>query len=131
REVGGSPFAGDRSVVASSAAMPAPFDLRSDTVTRPTAAIRAVMAAAEVGDDGYGDDPSVRALEQAVAERLGTPAAVFLPAGTMANQIAVRVRCRPGDAIAAHPGAHVRIHEDASAAALSGAQIMPIGTRLG
>lgn len=111
--------------------MPAPYDLRSDTVTRPTVAMRAAMAAAEVGDDGYRDDPTVRALEEAVAERLGKPAAVFVPAGTMANQIAVRVRCRPGDAIATHPGAHVRIHEDASAAALSGAQIMPIGTRLG
>jgi threonine aldolase len=111
--------------------MPAPFDLRSDTVTRPTPAMRAAMAAAEVGDDCYGDDPSVQALEAAVAERLGKAAAVFVPAGTMANQIAVRTRCRPGDAIAAHPGAHVQIHEDASAAALSGAQIMPIGTRLG
>lgn len=111
--------------------MPAPFDLRSDTVTRPTDAMRAAMAAAEVGDDCYGDDPSVRALEDAVAQRLGKPAAVFLPAGTMANQIAVRVHCGPGDAIAAHPGAHVRIHEDASAAGLSGVQIMPIGTRLG
>lgn len=113
------------------AAMPAPFDLRSDTVTRPTAAMRAAMAAAEVGDDGYGDDPTVGALERTVAERLGKPAAVFVPAGTMANQIAVRTRCRPGDAIATHPGAHVRIHEDGSAAALSGAQIMPVGTRLG
>jgi threonine aldolase len=113
------------------AAMPAPYDLRSDTVTRPTAAMRAAMAAAEVGDDGYGDDPTVRALEATVAERLGKPAALLVPAGTMANQLAVRVRCRPGDAIAAHPGAHVRIHEEASAAALSGAQIMPVGTRLG
>lgn len=111
--------------------MPAPFDLRSDTVTRPTADMRAVMAAAEVGDDCYGDDPSVRALEEAVAERLGKPAAVFLPSGTMSNQIAIRTRCRPGDAIATHPGAHVRIHEDASAAAISGAQIMTIGTRSG
>lgn len=113
------------------APMPAPFDLRSDTVTRPTAAMRAVMAAAEVGDDCYGDDPSVRALEAMVSERMGKPAAVFLPAGTMSNQITVRVRCRPGDAIAAHPGAHVRIHEDASAAAISGAQIMTLGTRGG
>jgi threonine aldolase len=108
------------------AAMPAPFDLRSDTVTRPTAAMRAAMARAEVGDDGYGDDPTVRALEAAVAERLGKPAAVFVPAGTMSNQITVRVRCRPGDAIATHPGAHVRIHEDGSVAGL-----MPLGTRLG
>ena len=112
-------------------AMPAPYDLRSDTVTRPTAAMREAMARAEVGDDCYGDDPSVLALEQRVAERLGKPAAVFLPAGTMSNQIAVRVRCRPGDAIATHRGAHVRIHENASAAAISGAQIMSIGDRRG
>jgi len=93
--------------------------------------MRAAMAAAEVGDDCYGDDPTVLALEQRIAERLGKPAAVFVPTGTMANQIAVRLHCRPGDAVATHPGAHVRIHEDASAAALSGAQIMPIGARHG
>jgi threonine aldolase len=106
-------------------------DLRSDTVTRPTDAMRRAMAAAEVGDDCYGDDPTVRALEERAAERLGKPAAVFVPSGTMGNQLAVRLHCRPGAAIATHPGAHVRIHEDASAAALSGAQIMPIGGRLG
>ena len=111
--------------------MPAPFDLRSDTVTRPTEAMRAAMAAAEVGDDCYGDDPTVLALEAKVASMLGKPAAVFLPSGTMSNQIAVRIHCRPGDAIASHPGAHVRIHENGSAAAIAGAQIMPIGTRLG
>jgi threonine aldolase len=111
--------------------MPAPFDLRSDTVTQPTAPMRAAMAAAPVGDDCYGDDPGVLALEARVAERLGKPAAVFVPTGTMANQISVKVHCRPGDVIAAHPGAHVRIHENASAAALSGAQIMAIGTRRG
>ncbi len=111
--------------------MPAPFDLRSDTVTQPTDAMRAAMAAAPVGDDCYGDDPSVLALEHRVAQRLGVPAAVYLPSGTMANQLAVRVHCRPGDAIATHVGAHVRIHEDASAASLSGAQIMPIGARDG
>jgi threonine aldolase len=110
---------------------PMPYDLRSDTVTQPTAAMRAAMAAAEVGDDCYGDDPSVLALEHRVATLLGKEAAVFLPSGTMANQIAVRLHCRPGDCIATTPGAHVRIHEDASAAALSGAQIMPIGSRHG
>ncbi len=93
--------------------------------------MREAMAAAEVGDDCYGDDPSVVALERHVAERVGKPAAVFLPSGTMSNQIAVRVHCQRGDAIATHPGAHVRIHENASAAAVSGAQIMPIGTRSG
>ena len=107
------------------------WDLRSDTVTKPTAAMRAAIASAEVGDDCWGDDPTIAALEARVAALLGKPAAVFVPSGTMANQLAVRVHCRPGDAVATHQGAHVRIHEDASAAALSGAQIMPIGTRRG
>ena len=107
------------------------FDLRSDTVTKPTAGMREAMAAAEVGDDCYGDDPSVLALEQRVADLLGKEAAVFLPTGTMANQLAVRTHCAPGETIATHTTAHVRIHEDASAAALSGVQIMPIGTRRG
>lgn len=108
-----------------------PWDLRSDTVTVPTQAMRAAMAAADVGDDCYGEDPTVVALEARMADLLGKAGAVFVTSGTLANQLAVRVHCRPGDAIATHPGAHVRIHEDASAAALSGAQIMPIGTRRG
>lgn len=107
------------------------YDLRSDTVTRPTEAMRRAMADAEVGDDCYGDDPTVRALEDAAADRLGKDAALFVPSGTMANQLAVRLHGRPGTTLASHPGAHVRIHEDASAAALSGVQIMPIGGRLG
>lgn len=107
------------------------YDLRSDTVTRPTPAMREAMARAEVGDDCYGDDPSVAALEQAVAARLGKDAAVFLPTGTMANQLAVRIHTRPGTSIATHTTAHVTVHEDGSAAALSGAQIMPIGGRRG
>ncbi|MEM7158256.1 MAG: GntG family PLP-dependent aldolase [Myxococcota bacterium] len=111
--------------------MPAPFDLRSDTVTRPTEAMRAAMAAADVGDDCYGDDPTVLELEAKVSGLLGKPAAVFLPSGTMSNQIAVRIHCTPGDAIASHPTAHVRIHENGSAAAIAGAQVMPIGTRRG
>lgn len=107
------------------------YDLRSDTVTQPTDGMRAAMAGARVGDDCYGDDPTVLALQLQVAKMLGTDAAVYVPTGTMANQLAVRLHCRPGDAIATHVGAHVRIHEDASAAALSGAQIMPIGSRRG
>lgn len=89
------------------------------------------MAAAPVGDDCYGDDPSVIALEQAVAERLGREDAVFLPSGTMSNQLAVRLHARPGQTIACHETAHVRIHEDASAAALGGVQLMPLGGREG
>lgn len=89
------------------------------------------MAAAPVGDDCYGDDPSVAALERAVAQRLGREDAVFLPSGTMSNQLAVRLHARPGQTIACHQTAHVRIHEDASAAALGGVQLMPLGGRRG
>lgn len=107
------------------------FDLRSDTVTLPTPAMRAAMAAADVGDDAYADDPTVATLEQRVAGLLGAEAALWLPTGTMSNQIAVALHTRRGDALACHPGAHVRVHEDASAAALSGVQAMPIGGRRG
>ncbi|MEI6128937.1 MAG: beta-eliminating lyase-related protein, partial [Planctomycetota bacterium] len=72
-------------------------DFRSDTMTRPTSSMRAAMAAAEVGDDVWGEDPTVRALEEAGAAELGKEAAVFTPSGTMANQIAIHVHCRPGD----------------------------------
>ena len=74
-----------------------PIDLRSDTVTRPTPAMRRAMAEAEVGDDVYGEDPTVRALERRTAELLGKEAALFVPSGTMANQIAVGVHTAPGD----------------------------------
>lgn len=93
--------------------------------------MRAAMAQAPVGDDCYGDDPSVRALEAAVAERLGKDDALFLPSGTMSNQMAVRLHARRGQTIACHPTAHVRIHEDASAAALGGVQLMALGDRTG
>lgn len=89
------------------------------------------MARAPVGDDCYGDDPSVAALERTVAQRLGKDDAVFLPSGTMSNQLAVRLHARPGQTIACHETAHVRIHEDASAAALGGIQLMPLGGRAG
>ena len=82
-------------------------DLRSDTVTRPTPAMRAAMAAAEVGDDGYGEDPTVNALEARGAAILGKPAAVFVPSGVMANQMAVRVLTRPGDVIVAGANQHL------------------------
>jgi threonine aldolase len=108
-----------------------PIDLRSDTVTKPTRAMREAMARAEVGDDAYGEDPTVRALERAVAVRLAVDDAVYVPTGTMANQLAIRTHTRPGQTLATFPHAHVRIHEDASAAALSGVQIMAIGGRDG
>jgi threonine aldolase len=92
-----------------------PVDLRSDTVTRPTDAMRKAMADAEVGDDGYREDPTVRALEEAYAERVGKEAGLFVPSGTMANQIALRLLGRPGTAIVAGRRQHVVIYEDGAA----------------
>ncbi|KIG12764.1 Low-specificity L-threonine aldolase [Enhygromyxa salina] len=107
------------------------IDLRSDTVSKPTQAMREAMARAEVGDDCYADDPSVNELERRVAQLLGKPAAVFVPSGTMANQLAVATHARPGEALACAPEAHVLVHEDAAPARLSGVQTMPIGDRRG
>ena len=98
------------------------IDLRSDTVTRPTAPMRKAMADAEVGDDVYGDDPTVKKLEERVADLLGTEAALFVPTGTMANQIALRVHTRPGDEIIIAANAHIWRHESGALAALSGLQ---------
>jgi threonine aldolase len=92
-----------------------PVDLRSDTVTAPTADMRRAMAEAEVGDDGYGEDPTVRALEEAYAARVGKEAALFVPSGTMANQIALRLLGRAGTAIVAGRRQHVVIYEDGAA----------------
>ncbi len=97
-----------------------PVDLRSDTVTRPTPAMRRAMARAEVGDDVFGDDPTVRRLEERVAEVLGREAALFVPSGTMANQLAVRVLTRPGDEILVEAHAHLYYYEAGAPAALSG-----------
>ena len=107
--------------------MPAPVDLRSDTVTRPSAAMRLAMANAEVGDDVFGDDPTVNALQERIADLLGTEAALFVPSGTMANQIALRAQTRPGDEIIIGVGAHVWRHESGALAALSGLQTQVIG----
>jgi len=95
-------------------------DFRSDTVTRPTAAMRRAMAEAEVGDDVYGEDPTVNRLESQAAERLGLEAAVFVPSGTMANQVAVMAHTRPGDELIASALSHVVRHEAGGAARLSG-----------
>ncbi|HXZ61938.1 MAG TPA: beta-eliminating lyase-related protein, partial [Acidimicrobiales bacterium] len=81
--------------------MPDLVDLRSDTVTRPTAAMRRAMAEADVGDDAYGEDPTVRALEEEFAQRIGKRAALFVASGIMANQIALRVLTSPGDVVVA------------------------------
>jgi threonine aldolase len=105
-----------------------PIDLRSDTVTRPTDAMRRAMAEAEVGDDVYGEDPSINRLQQRAAELTGKEAALFFPSGTMANQAAVRSLTRHGDVVLAGQGAHILRYESGAAAALSGVQIQTIGT---
>src|SRR5262245_43394823 len=104
------------------------IDLRSDTVTRPSPGMREAMAKAPVGDDQYGEDPSVNELEEKVAALLGKEGAVFVPSGTMANQIALRVMTSPGDEIIVGGEAHVLWHETGAASALSGVQITPVGT---
>jgi threonine aldolase len=107
--------------------MTAVVDLRSDTVTRPTRAMREAIAAAEVGDDVYGEDPTVRALEEQVAELVGCEAALFVPTGTMANQIALRAHSRPGDEVIIGRGAHCWRHESGALAALAGVQTQVVG----
>jgi threonine aldolase len=96
------------------------FDFRSDTVTRPTAAMRAAMGAAEVGDDVLGDDPTVIRLQETIAERLGKEAALFVPSGTMSNLIAVRAHCRPGDELICEEGCHIYNYEQGGYAQLCG-----------
>jgi threonine aldolase len=102
------------------------IDLYSDTITRPTAGMREYMAAAEVGDEQKREDPSTNRLAGMVAELLGKEEAVFLPSGTMCNQIAIRVHCRQGEEIIMDRTAHVHTSEAGGAAALSGASIYPI-----
>lgn len=101
-------------------------DLRSDTVTRPTQAMRQAMASAEVGDDVLGDDPTVIALQKRIAEIMGKPAACFMPSGTMANQAAIRAHTEPGDEIIAHEDSHIIHYETGAPAALSGVMIRPL-----
>lgn len=103
------------------------IDLRSDTVTRPTAGMREAMAQAEVGDDVHGEDPSVNRLQERVAALLGKEAALFFPSGTMANQAALRLHTRPGDVVIAAQDAHILKYEAGAASALSGLQIKTIG----
>ncbi len=103
------------------------IDLRSDTVTRPSEAMRAAMAAAPVGDMQYGDDPTLNALEARVADLLGKEAAIWLPSGTMANQVALRVLTRPGDDVLVGTEAHSVWHEAGGSAANAGVQFTEIG----
>jgi threonine aldolase len=103
------------------------IDLRSDTVTRPTEAMRRAIASAAVGDDVYGEDPTVIELQERVAARLGVEAALFTPTGTMANQIALQVHARPGDDVIVGQSAHNWLFETGAAGALAGVQMTLVG----
>src|SRR3954452_25574159 len=107
--------------------MAEPVDLRSDTVTRPSPKMRRAMAEAPVGDDQYGEDPTVNRLQQRIAELLGKEAALFGPSGTMANQLALKLLTRPGDEVLVGQDAHMMWHEAGAGAANSGVQFTAIG----
>jgi threonine aldolase len=104
------------------------IDLRSDTVTRPTEPMRRAIATAEVGDDQYGEDPSVNRLQEEVANLFETEASLFLPSGTMANQVALRTLTQPGDDVLVPTGSHIVLHETGAGAANAGVQFSPIGS---
>jgi threonine aldolase len=115
--------------VASSSSLPIrPIDLRSDTVTRPTPQMRRVMAEAEVGDDVYGEDPAINALEERAAELMGHEAALFVPSGTMGNQIGMRLVCEPGQEVLCDADAHVVTYEMGAAAAVFGISTRTVAT---
>ena len=107
------------------------IDLRSDTVTRPTAAMRAAMAAAEVGDDVYGEDPTVNHLERRAAEVFGREAALFVPTGTMGNQIGIRLHTQPGQEVIAESRAHILDWEMATTAVFSGCLVRAVEAERG
>ena len=107
------------------------IDLRSDTVTKPSAAMRAAMAAAEVGDDVYGEDPTVRRLEERTAEVLGKEAALFVPTGSMGNQLSLRVHARSGTEVILEGRSHIFHYEMAGMAALSGLLPRPVDAARG
>jgi threonine aldolase len=104
------------------------IDLRSDTVTRPSPAMRRAMAEAPVGDDQYGDDPSINLLQERVAQLLGKEAALFVPSGTMANQIGLKLLTHPGDDVVLGHETHIVWHESGAGAANAGVQFTPIGS---
>ena len=102
------------------------IDLRSDTVTRPSQAMRKAMAAADVGDDVFGEDPSVNQLQETVADMLGKDAALFTPSGVMANQIALKCHTRPGEEVLAERWSHILNYETGAPAMLSGVLVVPV-----
>ena len=99
------------------------IDLRSDTVTRPTEGMRRAMLAAPVGDDVFGEDPTVNRLEEYVADLLGKEAALYAPSGTMTNQIGVHLSTSPGEEVLMHEGSHIFVYEAGAPAMLSGVQL--------
>ncbi|MCC6874130.1 MAG: threonine aldolase family protein, partial [Sandaracinaceae bacterium] len=103
------------------------IDLRSDTVTRPTPGMRAAMAAAEVGDDVYGEDPTVRALEERVAALLGHEAGLFVSSGTMGNQLGLMLGCTRGDDVIVGEGSHSVLYESGAASGIAGVQTTIVG----
>ena len=107
------------------------IDLRSDTVTRPTPAMRAAMAAAEVGDDVYGEDPTVNRLEARAAEVFGREAGLFVPTGSMGNQVAIRLHTRPGQEVVCEARAHVLDWEMGTTAVFSGCTLRPVRAERG
>lgn len=106
-----------------------PIDLRSDTMTRPTQAMRAAMAIAEVGDDQFGEDPTVNRLQERAAELLGKEAALWFPTGTMANQVVLRLLTRPGDHVIVSQGSHAFWFETGGSGANAGVQLSEVGER--
>lgn len=107
------------------------IDLRSDTVTQPTPGMREAIATAVLGDDVYGEDPTINRLQDIVAERLGKEAALFVPSGTMANHISARTHCEHGDEVIIDAGGHSYNFETGGTAALAGVQVHPIQTDAG
>ena len=99
------------------------IDLRSDTVTKPSPAMLKAMASAEVGDDVFGEDPSINLLEKIVAERFGMEAAIYCPSGTMTNQIAIKCHTQPGDEVICDNLSHVYRYEGGGIAFNSGCQV--------
>src|SRR5208337_412578 len=108
-----------------------PVDLRSDTVTLPTAAMRRAMAEAEVGDDVYGEDPTINRLEARAAEVFGREAAIFVPSGSMGNAIAIKLHTRPGQEIICEERGHVFNYEMAMLSWFSGCMVRPVAAPLG
>ena len=102
-------------------------DLRSDTITQPTSAMRQAMFDAAVGDDVFDEDPTIQRLQDMVAHTVGMDRGLFVPSGTMANQLALLVHCRPGDDVMVGEGSHLYMYESGGGAAIAGVQFSIIG----